>query len=54
MTDHAKCEVCGEDSVVIDMNGRKPYHYCQIHHERYCRCMTHEQIVKEYEASRTK
>jgi hypothetical protein len=36
------CEVCGEQSVCSD-NGK---HYCPKHHDMWCKCITHEKMVR--------
>ena len=50
--EHHKCEVCGENAVCLDSGStiRESNHwYCYEHHMMWCKCITHEKMVKEFE-----
>lgn len=47
-----KCEVCGEDAVCLDSPSTMKdtnHWYCYEHHMMWCKCLTHEKMVKEFE-----
>lgn len=40
------CEICGEKSVIKENDGHR---YCWKHHLDWCKCITHEFMVKMWE-----
>jgi hypothetical protein len=39
------CDVCGEKAIVNEPDG---HHYCLKHHEDWCKCITHNKMVKAH------
>lgn len=54
--EHHKCEICGENAVCLDSPSTMKdtnHWYCQIHHEMWYRCISHEKMLKEYSERKT-